>query len=66
MQLNNINRIKSVLIERKKTSTWLSSKLDKNPSTISRWCSNKIQPDLLTLKKISILLGVSIRELLIE
>ncbi|GFD91239.1 hypothetical protein KUL152_34650 [Tenacibaculum sp. KUL152] len=60
-----INRIKSVLSEKNLTSLWLSNKLGKNTTTISRWCQNKTQPDLLTLKKISELLDVSIKELLI-
>lgn len=59
-----INNIKSVLAQKNKTSKWLAEKLNKNVATISRWNSNTNQPDLLTLKQISILLKVDIKQLI--
>jgi putative transcriptional regulator len=64
MKSIQINRLKVVLVEQGRTGKWLSMQLGKDPSTISLWCSNKIQPSLETLDKISTLLGVDRRELL--
>ncbi len=60
----NLNRIKVVLIEKQKTGKWLAEQLGKSNCTISKWCSNTIQPDLQILDKISQLLEVDRRELL--
>ena len=59
-----INRIKVVLVEKNKTGKWLAEQLGKDPATISRWCSNSIQPSIDTLDKVADLLGVDRRELL--
>lgn len=59
-----INRLKVVLVEQGRTGKWLAMQLGKDPSTISLWCSNKIQPSLETLDKIATLLGVDRRELI--
>ena len=61
--MGNLNRIKVVLVEQNKTGKWLAEQLGKDRSTVSKWCSNKIQPDLATLSKIAGLLNVDIREL---
>ncbi|MDY5078168.1 MAG: helix-turn-helix transcriptional regulator, partial [Bacteroidaceae bacterium] len=37
-----------------------------NPSTVSKWCTNSSQPDLNSLLKISDLLGVDIKELIVR
>ena len=60
----DINRLKVVLVEKKKTNKWLCEQLGVNPSTVSKWCTNSSQPDLQTLVKISHLLEVSVDELL--
>lgn len=62
--MNNINRIKVVLVEQQKTGKWLAQQLGKSSCTVSKWCSNTIQPDLATLGKIATILNVDIRELL--
>lgn len=64
-RMEELNRIKIVLVERKKTNKWLASKLGKDPATVSKWCTNTSQPDITTLKKIALTLGVNIRDLLI-
>lgn len=56
----NINRLKVVLAEKKKTNKWLCEQLNVNPSTVSKWCTNSSQPDLETLIKISYLLDVDL------
>lgn len=60
----DLNRIKVVLVEQKKTSKWLAERLGKNPATVSKWCTNTSQPDLYTLRKIAEVLNVDIKELL--
>ncbi len=64
MQIKQINRLKVILVEQGRTGRWLAKQLGKDPSTISLWCSNKIQPSLETLDKIAELLSVDRRELL--
>ena len=59
-----MNRIKVVLVEKKRTSKWLAEQLKKDPATVSKWCTNSVQPDLVTLMKVADLLDVDIRELL--
>jgi transcriptional regulator with XRE-family HTH domain len=63
--MQQINRIKEVLSEKKKTMTWLAGKLAKDDNTISRWCANVTQPSLEVLRIIAQLLTVDIRDLLI-
>lgn len=58
------NRIKVVLVEQNKSSKWLAERLGKNESTISRWCTNNIQPSIDTLTDIAKLLNVDIKDLL--
>ena len=45
----DINRLKVVLAEKKRTNKWLCEQLNVNPSTVSKWCTNSSQPDLETL-----------------
>jgi transcriptional regulator with XRE-family HTH domain len=61
--MSNLNRIKVVLVEKDKTGKWLADELGKNPCTISKWCSNSIQPDLVTLDKIAKLIDVDVKEM---
>jgi len=60
------NRIKIVLVEQERSSKWLAEKIDKDKSTVSRWCTNDMQPSLETLFQIAEILGVSVMELLNE
>ena len=59
-----MNRLKVVLVEKGKTGKWLAGELGKSNCTISKWCSNSIQPDLKTLDKIAKLLEVDVKALL--
>lgn len=61
-----INRIKAVLAETGHTGKWLAEQLGKDPVTVSKWCTSTTQPDLQTLAKISEILQVNIRELLVN
>ncbi|MBJ2197501.1 MULTISPECIES: helix-turn-helix transcriptional regulator [Bacteroidales] len=62
--MEDLNRLKVVLVEKKRTSRWLAVELGKNPSTVSKWCTNVSQPDLQTLNRIAELLDVDIKELI--
>lgn len=53
-----------MLVEKKRTSKWLSEQLRKDPATISKWCTNTSQPDLVTLPKVAALLDVDVRQLI--
>ena len=64
--MEDLNRIKIVLVEKKKTSKWLSEQLGRSSCTVSRWCNNKAQPDLQTLKQIAVLLNVDITNLIVS
>lgn len=59
-----LNRLKEVLIEQKKTGKWLAESLGKDTATVSRWCNNRAQPSIETLDRIATLLNVDRRELL--
>lgn len=60
----DINRLKVVLAEKKRTNKWLCEQQNVNPSTVSKWCTNSSQPDLPTLVKIAKLLEVNVDDLL--
>lgn len=64
--MTNLNRIKVVLVEKGKTGKWLADELGKSTCTVSKWCQNTIQPDLNTLDRISKLLDVDIKNLLVS
>ena len=61
--MQDVNRLKLVLVEQKKTSKWLSEELGVSPTTVSKWCTNSSQPDIETLARISKLLEVCVEEL---
>ena len=62
----DFNRLKVVLVERKRTSRWLATELGKNFTTVSKWCTNTSQPDLPTLNKIADLLDVDVIDLIVS
>ena len=51
-----------MLAETDKQGKWLAQQLGKDPTTVSKWCTNTIQPDLKTLAEIAEILNVNIRE----
>ena len=60
----DINRLKVVLAEKKRTNKWLSEQVGKDPATVSKWCTNTMQPNLETLVAIAKALDVDIKDLL--
>lgn len=66
MESQKINRIKIALVENGKTGKWLAEQVGKNEATVSRWCSNRMQPSLDTLVRISKLLDVDVKDLIVS
>ena len=64
--MEDVNRIKLVLVEKKRTNKWLSDQMGVTPSMVSKWCTNSSQPDLPSLLKIADLLEVDIKELIVR
>ena len=62
--MKDLNRLKVVLAEKKRTNKWLAEQLGKNVTTVSKWCTNTSQPDLQTLDKIDELLECDTRVLI--
>ena len=60
----DINRLKVVLAEKKRTNKWLSEQVGKDPATVSKWCTNTMQPNLETLVAIAKALEVDVKDLL--
>jgi DNA-binding XRE family transcriptional regulator len=59
----DINRLKVVLAEKKRKNKWLAKELSKDPATVSKWCTNTLQPNVETLVDIAKLLDVEIQDL---
>lgn len=62
--MKEINRLKAVLMEQRKTGKWLADNLLKDTATVSRWCNNHAQPSIETFTRIAELLNVDGRELI--
>ena len=60
----DINRLKVVLAEKKRTNKWLAEQLGKDPGTVSKWCTNTMQPNLEPLVEIAKVLEVDTKDLL--
>jgi DNA-binding Xre family transcriptional regulator len=63
MESKDLNRLKVVLVEQKRTAKWLSEQIGKDPATVSKWCTNSSQPSLGTLSRISEILNVKLSDL---
>lgn len=59
--MQKINRLKNLLVEKDKTNVWLASQLGVNSTTVSKWCTNSSQPDILMLLRIAQLLEIKVR-----
>lgn len=66
MARKDINRIKIVLVENKRTAKWLADQLGKDPATVSKWCTNYSQPSLETLVQVAEALDVDVRSLIVQ
>ena len=63
--MKEVNRIKVVLAEKKRTAKWLAEQIGKNPATVSKWCTYTIQPSMDTLLDIANALEMNIQDLLL-
>ena len=61
-----INRLKVVLAEQQKTGKWLAEQIGRSNCSVSKWCSNSVQPDLVTLDMIAKILKVDTKTLLYD
>lgn len=64
MPKGDINRLKVVLVEQKRTAKWLAKQVGRDPATVSKWCTNIVQPTLETLRQVAFILDVDIRDLI--
>ena len=62
METKDLNRLKVVLAEKKRTNKWLAEQLGKDPATISKWCTNSAQPSIENLIDIARCLEVNVNE----
>lgn len=62
----NLNRLKAVLAEQQKTGKWLAAQMGKSNCTVSKWCSNSVQPDLKTLNEIANILDIDVKDLIVS
>ena len=62
--MKDINRLKILLAEKKKTNKWLCEQLGVNPTTLSKWCTNSSQPSIEMVFKIMKVLDVEIHQLI--
>ncbi|SDW64463.1 Helix-turn-helix [Hydrobacter penzbergensis] len=60
------NRIKAVLAEKGRNNNWLAEQLNVNINTVSKWCTNNMQPTVERLFEIAKVLDVNVRELLVS
>lgn len=63
MANRELNRLKVVLAEKKRTNRWLAEQLGKDQTTISKWCTNSSQPDLASLMMTAKVLNVKLTDL---
>lgn len=61
-----MNRIKEVLEEKGIKQTWLAEKLGKSFSIVNSYVCNRRQPSLETLFQIAEILGVDVKELILN
>ena len=63
-EARDLNRLKVILAEKKKTNKWLAEQLGCAPTTVSKWCTNSSQPSLESIEKIVNLLDIDYTELI--
>ncbi|MCH5686371.1 helix-turn-helix domain-containing protein [Niabella sp. W65] len=59
------NRLKVILVEENKTNKWLAKQLNRNETTVSRWCTNEMQPPIESFYEIAEVLNIDVRDLLV-
>lgn len=64
--MRKYNRIKAVLADKGKTAKWLAKEVGRDRSTVSRWCTNDMQPPVEVLFQVAELLAVDVCDLLVR
>ena len=64
MEGKDLNRLKVVLAEKKRTNKWLAEQIGVDQATVSKWCTNSAQPNLENLMEVAKCLEVNVNELL--
>ena len=64
MESKDLNRLKVVLAEKKRTNKWLAEQIGVDQATVSKWCTNSAQPNLENLMEVAKCLEVDVKELL--
>ena len=64
MEGKDLNRLKVVLAEKKRTNKWLAEQIGVDQATVSKWCTNSAQPNLENLIEAARCLKVNVNELL--
>ena len=64
MESKDLNRLKVVLAEKKRTNKWLAEQIGVDQATVSKWCTNSAQPNLENLMEVAKCLDVNVNELL--
>lgn len=62
--MEDINRLKVVLAEKKRTNKWLAEQIGVDQAAVSKWCTNSAQPNLENLMEVAKCLEVNVNELL--
>ena len=63
-ETRDLNRLKVILAEKKRTNKWLAEQLGCAPTTVSKWCTNSSQPSLEVIERIANLLDIDYTELI--
>ena len=63
-EAKDLNRLKVILAEKKRTNKWLAAQLGCAQTTVSKWCTNSSQPSLEMIERIANLLDVDYTELI--
>lgn len=64
MESKDLNRLKVVLAEKKRTNKWLAEQIGVDQATVSKWRTNSAQPNLENLMEVAKCLEVNVNELL--
>ena len=64
VETRDLNRLKVILAEKKRTNKWLAEQLGCAPTTVSKWCTNSSQPSLEMIERIANLLEIDYTELI--
>ena len=62
--MQDINRLKILLAEKKRTNKWLGEQLGVNATTISKWCTNSSQPSIKMIFRIMEVLDADISQII--